>query len=190
MRTTARLMRSGERRARRPRRRGGFTYVVVLVWVALIGIGLAITGDVWRTTAQREREDELLFIGGEFRRALNAYYEGSSGAKRFPPTLEALLRDERYSTVRRYLRKMYVDPMTGQAQWGVVRRPDGAIVGVYSLSGARPLRTANFSASEEEFAGKRSYTEWVFRADTPGMVMATPPTDAAAPPAAAIRAPK
>lgn len=188
-------MRSGERRSRRPGRARGFTYVAVLVWVALIGTGLAVTGDVWRTTAQRERENELLFIGEEFRRALTAYYESSPGAKRFPVSLGALLKDERYPTVRRYLRKMYVDPMTGRAEWGVVRQPDGGIVAVHSLSAARPLRSANFTASQEEFAGKRSYSEWVFRAEAAGIVMTVPPPGGgaaapAAPPAAALPAPR
>lgn len=158
-------MRSG-----RPPAASGYTYVVVLVWVALAGIGLAVTGDLWRTTAQREREEELLFIGEEFRRAITSYYEGSPGVQRFPPTLAALIRDERYSTVRRHLRKIYVDPMTGKADWGVVKQPEGGIVAVHSLSTARPLRTGNFSGRREAFAGKAKYSEWVFRADAAAVV--------------------
>lgn len=143
----------------------GFTYVVVLAWVALVGIGLAITGELWRTAAQREREAQLLFIGEEFRRALNSYYEQSPGVQRFPTSLSALLRDERYPTVRRHLRRMYVDPMTGKAEWGLVRQPEGGIVGIFSLSTAQPLRTGNFSGANEGYAGSRKYSEWVFRAD-------------------------
>ena len=147
------------------RRSRGYTYVAVLIWVALAGLGLAVTGDLWRTTAQREREAELLFIGEEFRRAIASYYEASPGVQRFPPTLAALLRDERHPTVRRHLRKIYVDPMTGQAEWGLVKRPEGGIVGVHSLSAARPLRVGNFSGHREAFAGKQKYSEWVFAPD-------------------------
>lgn len=143
----------------------GFTYVVVLVWVALVGIGLAITGELWQTAAQREREEQLLFVGEEFRRALNSYYEQSPGVQRFPASLSALLRDERHPAVRRHLRRLYADPMTGKAEWGVVRQPEGGIVGVFSLSTARPLRTGNFSGVREGYAGSRKYSEWVFRAD-------------------------
>lgn len=143
----------------------GFTYVVVLAWVALMGIGLAITGELWRTAAQREREAQLLFIGDEFRRALNAYYDQSPGVRRFPATLSALLRDERYPTTKRHLRRLYVDPMTGKAEWGVVKQPEGGIVAVFSLSTAQPLRTGNFSGVREAYAGRKKYSEWVFRAD-------------------------
>lgn len=152
----------------------GYTYVVVLIWVALAGVGLAVTGELWRTTMQREREEELLFIGEEFRRAITSYYEASPGAQRFPPSLAALVRDERFPTVRRHLRKIYVDPMTGKAEWGLVKQPEGGIVAVHSLSTARPLRTGNFTGTREAFAGKQKYSEWVFRSDT-GAVAATSP---------------
>lgn len=147
------------------RRRGGYTYVVVLAWIALAGVGLGITGELWATAAQREREADLLYIGEAFRAALNAYYEQSPGVPRYPATLAALLRDERYPTVRRHLRRIYVDPMTGKAEWGLVRDGSGTIVGVHSLSRARPLRNAHFSRAQEAFAGKQAYAEWVFRAD-------------------------
>jgi type II secretory pathway pseudopilin PulG len=143
----------------------GYTYVAVLLWVALVGIGLSITGEMWHTAAKREREQELLFIGHEFRRALHAYYEASPGVKRYPTKLAALLRDERTPAVRRYLRRIYVDPMTGKAEWGLVRQPDGGIVAVHSLSTARPLRTANFTGEDEALAGKRRYADWLFRAN-------------------------
>lgn len=143
----------------------GYTYVIVLLWVALAGIGLAVTGEVWRTSAQREREDELLFVGEEFRRAITTYYESSPGVPTFPRSLAALLRDERHVGVRRHLRRVYVDPMTGRAEWGLVRQPDGGIVGVYSLSTAKPLRTGNFRGHQESFAGRQRYAEWVFRSD-------------------------
>jgi type II secretory pathway pseudopilin PulG len=146
-------------------RAAGYTYVVVLIWVALAGIGLAITGELWRTTAQREREAELLFIGEEFRRAITSYYESSPGVQRFPASLAALVRDERYPTVRRHLRKIYVDPMTGAAQWGLVKQPEGGIVAIYSLSSARPLRTGNFTGAQEAFAGKPKYSDWIFRSE-------------------------
>jgi type II secretory pathway pseudopilin PulG len=161
-------------------RAAGYTYVVVLIWVALAGIGLAITGELWRTTAQREREAELLFIGEEFKRAITSYYESSPGVQRFPASLAALVRDERYPTVRRHLRKIYVDPMTGTAQWGLVKQPEGGIVGVYSLSFARPLRTGNFTGAQEEFAGKQKYSDWVFRSEVAAVVMPNMQTTAPA----------
>jgi len=50
----------------------GFTYIGVLMLVAISGIGLAGVGIVWHQDTQREREKELLFIGEEYRRRLAA----------------------------------------------------------------------------------------------------------------------
>lgn len=51
----------------------GFTYIGVLMLVAIAGIGLAGVGIVWHQDAQREREKELLFIGDEYRQAIGSY---------------------------------------------------------------------------------------------------------------------
>ena len=48
----------------------GFTYLALLVAVALLGIGLAAGSELWSQTRQREREQELLYIGAQFRRAI------------------------------------------------------------------------------------------------------------------------
>ena len=77
-------------------RAGGFTYIGLLVAVALVGVGLAVTGEAWRTTARREKERELLFVGDEFRKAIKQYYDGTpGGVRQFPNKLEDLLKDAR-----------------------------------------------------------------------------------------------
>ena len=48
----------------------GFSYIGLLIAVALLGVGLASAGELWRTAAKREREQELLFAGREFRNAI------------------------------------------------------------------------------------------------------------------------
>lgn len=143
---------------------GGFTYIGVLLAVVFIGVALAATGTVWQQTRQREKERELLFVGSQFRQALERYYENPppGKAKKFPQKLEDLLRDDRYPDVRRYLRKLYPDPMTGGTEWGLLLGADKAIVGLYSLSDGEPLKTANFDPEDAELAGKRHYHEWRF----------------------------
>ena len=54
--------------------------------------------------------------------------------------------------------------MTGSTDWGLVRGPNGGIVGVYSTSTAQPLKTANFPKEYAAFAGAPSYRDWVFAA--------------------------
>jgi type II secretory pathway pseudopilin PulG len=140
----------------------GFTYVGLLLAVALAGVALAAAGTLWSTTAKREKELELLFVGDQFRRAIGSYYEGTPGAKRYPQRLEDLLEDKRVPVTRRHLRQIYADPMTGQPNWELVRLPDGAIVGVHSRSDARPMKVANFAPRDESFASAASYRDWVF----------------------------
>jgi type II secretory pathway pseudopilin PulG len=141
----------------------GFTYIGVLVLVALMGIALAAAGQVWHTLQQREKEQELLFIGNQFRLALSRYAGHTPGqARRAPLHLEELLRDPRHPGVQRYLRKIYLDPMTGSAEWGLITGPDGEIYGVHSLSGAEPLKKSNFRLADRHFEGKMKYSDWVF----------------------------
>jgi len=141
---------------------GGFTYVWLLVAVALMAAGLAAIGEVASTAAKREREAELLFVGDQFARAIAEYSASSPGAPQYPRKLEDLLADNRYPNARRYLRRIYPDPMTGRPDWGLVRGPGGGIVGVHSQSMERPLKTANFPQGYESFAGATVYSAWRF----------------------------
>ena len=141
----------------------GFTYVALLIAVAVIGIGLAAVGGVSHTLQMREKESELLFVGDEFRRAIALYYESSPGGLRqYPRKLEDLLRDERHPNVRRYLRKIYFDPMTGRKEWGLVEAPGIGITGVYSLSESPPVKTANFPALYQSLRSAKKYSDWKF----------------------------
>jgi type II secretory pathway pseudopilin PulG len=141
----------------------GFTYITMLIAVTLIGVGLAAGSEVWSQSRQREKEQELLFIGEQFRRAIGLYYERTPGAvKRYPEKLQDLLEDKRYVTRQRYLRRLYVDPMTGKPHWGVVAAPDGGVMGVYSLSTDKPLKSANFSQDLMTFEGAQHYSQWRF----------------------------
>ena len=140
----------------------GFTYVGLLLAVALAGVALAAAGTLWSTTAKRDKEVELLFVGNQFRRAIGSYYEGTPGAKRYPLKLEDLLEDKRLAVTRRHLRQIYADPMTGRPDWVLERLPDGAIVGVHSRADGKPMKIAKFAPGDESFADAASYRDWVF----------------------------
>ncbi|MBI5438954.1 MAG: type II secretion system protein [Nitrosomonadales bacterium] len=141
----------------------GFTYLSVLFLVAVMGIALAATGMLWSTAQQREKERELLLVGDQLRKAIGQYYEKSPGAvKKYPNTLNDLLKDERQLATQRYLRKIFIDPMTRTNKWGLVQAPEGGIMGVYSLSENRPLKTANFSEANLALEGRIKYSEWLF----------------------------
>jgi len=142
---------------------GGFTYLAALFLIAVLGALLASTGMLWSTAQQREKERDLLFVGHQFRKAIGQYYEKSPGTvKNYPKTLDSLLKDDRQLATQRYLRKVFIDPMTKTNQWGLIQAPDGGIKGVYSLSNVRPLKTDNFIESDQSLVGKSKYSDWQF----------------------------
>lgn len=141
----------------------GFTYIAMLILVAIMSVALAAESEVWHMALKRDKEQELLFEGHQIRNALNKYYNGRGGLPgRFPLSLEDLLKDPRYPDTRRYLRNIYLDPITGSANWGTVKGPNGEIYGVYSLSEEEPLKKSNFSLEDEAFEGAKKYSDWKF----------------------------
>lgn len=141
----------------------GFTYLVMLLAVALIGVGLVATSEVWSQSRQREKERELLFIGNQFRQAIALYYQRTPGmVKRFPEKLQDLLEDKRYLVTQRHLRKIFADPITGKPDWGIVPAPGGGIMGVYSRSNDKPIKTADFPTEDQSFEGAQRYSQWRF----------------------------
>jgi type II secretory pathway pseudopilin PulG len=159
-------------------REKGFTYIWMMFTVAAIGLTLAAAGQSWRTQAQREKEKELMFAGDQLRRAIGSYYESSPGAKRFPPSIEKLLLDDRFPFVKRHLRKIFADPLTGKFEWGLVTQPGVGIMGVHSLSTGKPLKRANFHERYTDFEKAESYKDWKFVYSPGDPELAMPQTQA------------
>ena len=181
----------------------GFAYIGLLLFVAVFGAisaGVVVAG---ANLGQRAAEDELLWVGTQFRNAIRSYYEAGVGGRRFALTLPELLRDPRFPGVRRHLRRVYPDPLTGSEDWGIVQAPGGGIMGVYSKSAAKPLKVEQFPTEFAAFAGKDRYSDWAFAyvppgQDLPGASIGAAParvegvgvaTPGATPPAAAPSAP-
>jgi type II secretory pathway pseudopilin PulG len=155
------------RRLDQPRPRGrraqGVVLLAFLLALALAGLGAMAAVDVWSVTRQREREQQLLFVGAQYRAAIRDYYFGgpSAGGRALPASLDALLEDDRYPVPVHHLRRLYADPITGTADWGLLMAGDG-IMGVYSKSEAQPIKQAGFSTADSTFEDKSSYRDWVF----------------------------
>lgn len=152
----------------------GVVLLALLIALVLAGIALMAAVDVWALSRQRAREQELLFVGDQYRRAIQRYYFGAPpGTPRVLPTsLAALLEDDRYPMPVRHLRRLYPDPITGGGEWGVLRVGDG-IAGVFSLSEREPARKAHFAPGYEQFEQAQAYRDWVFGvtpAGQPGVI--------------------
>jgi type II secretory pathway pseudopilin PulG len=155
----------------------GFTYMGLLMVVAISGIGLAGVGVVWSHDAQREREKELLFIGDAYRSAIGSYYENGLGNKQFPTSLDELILDKRFPTIKRHIRQLYADPMmigvVNNRPWGLILQK-GKIVGVHTLSDDEPIKKTDFNEAYDSFAETKKYSDWKF-IYTPNSIPASAP---------------
>jgi type II secretory pathway pseudopilin PulG len=158
----------------------GFSYLWLLLLIAILGFGLTIASEFLVTAQQRDKERELLAIGHQFRQAIASYYEfqnpavvnsasqattatGANPANRreYPSSLDNLLLDERSLVPKRHLRKIFVDPMSGKSEWGLYKQ-GGRIVGIFSLSEKEPIKVDGFEANDGSFRQKTKYSEWIF----------------------------
>lgn len=155
-----RIFPAGPRRASQ----AGFTFLIVLAAVAALAIGAQVAIPLASRALQADREQELLFRGLAYRRAIGSYYEAAVAAgrleKTYPQRLEDLLQDPRF-VHRRHLRELYPHPLDGRG-WVLIREPGGGIVGVASPSERRPLKRANFEVGLEPFENAESYRQWEF----------------------------
>lgn len=139
---------------------GGFTYIGILIAVAILGIMLSAAGSFWSFTARRDKEVELIFIGHQFRNAIGRYYSASGAG--YPRELQNLLDDDRSPMPRHFLRQIYRDPMTGAANWRLIRSIDGGIMGVASSSQLNSIKRAHFALEDASFEGLECYCDWQF----------------------------
>jgi len=143
--------------------RAGYILVGMLILIMLAGLVLTEAGAKFSDARKREREQELLKVGDTIRKAIGNYYNQTPGVvKQYPPNLEALLRDNRFPVPKRYLRKLYLDPVTQREGWGILEAPSGGVMGVYSLSAASPYKTKNFRPLYRHFENQKYYGEWYF----------------------------
>ncbi len=140
----------------------GFTYLGLLFALVVIGLALGAAGTLWSVSKKRDREQQLLWTGGEIRRAIAHYQQaGPAGIKIFPRTLEDLVEDRRGPLLVRHLRRAYLDPMTG-GEWQMIRGVDGELLGVASRSTGVPMKQQGFTEQDRAFANAGCYCDWRF----------------------------
>lgn len=137
----------------------GFTFVEALVVAVIVLILASAVLPLTRVTIQRQKEAELRRALRELRTAIDRYKDAvdqgliaatevRAGSEGYPPTLETLVEgvpvaNDASGRKLRFLRRIPIDPMTGQADWGLRSyqdRPDSTTWGgqnvfdVYSKS--------------------------------------------------------
>jgi type II secretory pathway pseudopilin PulG len=162
-------------------RQGGFTYLGLIILVTVIGLVGAATLKVGALLQRAAAEEELLDIGAAFSAALESYAAATpQGQPTQPPTLQELLKDPRTPGLRRHLRKIFVDPVSGSAEWGIVYLGERVgVVAVHSLSQLKPLKIGNFDPRFQGFERKEHLSDWKFTAGAMAPALSKP---GAAPP--------
>jgi hypothetical protein len=170
------------------RQETGFSYLMVMIAITLMGLAMTVAARQWKTMVQRELESDLLAKGIEIQSAL-ALYSATTKAGRvlpgevYPQTLAELTRPP-----KPFLRKVYLDPV-GRGEWELLRAPAGGIMGVRSKSRQKPIKQGNFPLAVRHFEGKPTHYDWVFQYPNPSMVAVAGPVamPSAAPAQPAIR---
>jgi type II secretory pathway pseudopilin PulG len=159
----------------------------LLVMLTIMSIMMTVAMPVWRQQAQREKEEELVWRGQQYVRAIRLYQAKNQS---FPPSLDVLVQG-------RYIRKKYKDPITddefvplgaagapgvaGQpGQVGVPGQagvpgpvgqpavpvqpgqPGGAFPGAAPLGGIIGVASKSKAESIRNYQGRTHYNEWTF----------------------------
>ncbi len=145
-----------------PSRSRGLVLMGLMVLLALIGLVAVPIAESAATAHKRMLENDLLWVGEQYRAALESYYRASPGRlKHLPVSLDELVLDPRFPQPVRHLRQLYADPTQPEIPWGLLRQGN-QIIGVYSQSDARTLRRTGFPPGLEDFEGTTQYAEWRF----------------------------
>jgi type II secretory pathway pseudopilin PulG len=171
------------------RRQRGFIYMALVVFFGVFAIFAGSAMIAGGMLQRRTGEEQLLYVGTEFRNALQSYCATSLQLQPdkppYPARLEDLLEDTRVTPPKRHLRQIYRDPLTGQANWATVAAPGGGIMGVHSLSPAKAVKLFGFPPEFKHLEGKTKIVDWVFSYEVPAGLLPSLPAAAASPPATA-----
>lgn len=146
-------------------RQSGFTYVMILLIIAVLIICTTVTNRVTSRIVQKDREMELVQRGYYFYRAIKSYYN-SSALKKYPGSLDELVSDTRFP-FKVHIRKIYSDPFSQQVtdskeQWNLITNELGEIVGISSKSDKMPLKRSNIPKFISISGDGGKYSDWKF----------------------------
>ena len=117
--------------------------VIFLGALMLIAVAAAVP-DVL-TQGTREREEEMIWRGNQYVRAVRAYYRKNG---RFPTSIDDLVEKR---TQIRYLRQRYKDPMNrADGSWRLIYvGPGGQLIGSLTRTGAIQLQAPQAAGAQQ-----------------------------------------
>lgn len=159
----------------------GYILIVVVFMLAIFMIALTVAVPVVKKEIQRDRELETMHRGKQYVRAVKMYY-AKFGA--YPPGIDALVNTNQI----RFLRKKYIDPTTGKADWKIIHVGEnktrtmgffGQPIGGGTIAGTGPGSNGpNPSAGMPNSPGGGSS---IFGSTDSGATPVTPPDGAGSP---------
>jgi type II secretory pathway pseudopilin PulG len=186
---------------RRPRPgadEAGFSLVALLASITIMMILMTAAVPSWRYVMQNEREEELLYRGGEIADAIVRFQKKNGNA--YPTSLDQLVKGK-------FLRRLYKDPMTKDGKWRFVhqgqaiapitppegsgrpgtgvtttttttttlsRSPQSGLSGGGTLGPILGVASTSTEKSLRVFNGRTRYNEWIFAAGQPRVVGRAP----------------
>lgn len=95
------------------RAESGYSLVALVASATIMLVLMAAATPTWRYIMQNDREEELLFRGGEIADAIQRFQKKNGNA--YPTSLDQLVKG-------RFLRKLYKDPMSKEGKWRLVHQ--------------------------------------------------------------------
>ena len=174
----------------------GYSLVALLASVTIMLVLMGAGSSTWRYIMKNDREQELIFRGGEIADAIARYQKKNGNA--LPTSLEVLVKGK-------FLRRAYKDPMTKDGKWRFVRQGEtvagGLVPGAPAGGPGGPTTTTTTSTrptgpsgpgggstiggtlgtlagvaststdkSLRVFNGRTKYSEWLFLPGQPRVV--------------------
>ncbi len=95
------------------RNQEGFLLLGVLFMILLVTFALAVAAPKMAQSIRRDKEEETIQRGKQYARAIQMYYAKYG---RYPNSIDQLMKTDNV----RFLRKRYLDPMTGKDDWRII----------------------------------------------------------------------
>jgi general secretion pathway protein G len=113
---------------RKPNAASGFTLIELIVATVILVILTSLAIPLARVTIKRQREHDLRQALWMMRDAIDRYKDAADrggfqtkvGSENYPPDLDTLVKGVDVQGKKlKFLRKIPVDPMTGNTEWGL-----------------------------------------------------------------------